>query len=163
MEKNVFEGKIFRVTTEKVSDRLCLERIYQRHGVTVFPCINGRIRFVRRVIINTGTVEVRPMSGYIEDGEDPLTCAKRELWEELGLTAGTWKHFASIEDEGGVYQTQHFYVARRINLAMGDVSRDPDELIHGTLDLTKRQIRRWTLKGKLGTRNAFALLKFVLE
>jgi ADP-ribose pyrophosphatase len=35
-------------------------------------------------------------AGYLEEGESPLECAKRELLEETGLGKGRWEHLASL-------------------------------------------------------------------
>ena len=36
-------------------------------------------------------------------GEDAITCAKRELWEETGLTAHEWKHLGSCRSGNEMY------------------------------------------------------------
>ncbi len=35
-------------------------------------------------------------AGYLEPGEDPMACARRELLEETGLGGGKWEHLASL-------------------------------------------------------------------
>ncbi|MCK9408230.1 MAG: NUDIX hydrolase [Bacteroidetes bacterium] len=35
-------------------------------------------------------ISLAPVGGYLEPNEDPLTCAKRELREELGFMAAEW-------------------------------------------------------------------------
>ncbi len=35
-------------------------------------------------------ISLAPVGGYLEPGEEPLTCAKRELREELGYEAAEW-------------------------------------------------------------------------
>ena len=87
METEVFKGKVFRVTVEIITPGTQYERVYQRNGVTVFPIVDGKVRLLRKATLDNPTFRIRPVSGYVEDGEDPLDCAKRELAEELGLVA----------------------------------------------------------------------------
>ncbi|MBL6983249.1 MAG: NUDIX hydrolase [Anaerolineales bacterium] len=41
-------------------------------------------------------VTIAPVGGYIEDNEDPLVAAKRELLEETGYEASQWIHLGSF-------------------------------------------------------------------
>lgn len=53
------------------------------------------------------------MGGYIEDDEDPLAAAQRELLEETGYHSDDWQHLGSFvvdaNRHGGV---AHFFLAR---------------------------------------------------
>src|SRR4029450_8029159 len=44
-------------------------------------------------------------AGKLDDGESPLVCANRELQEEAGYTAATWKKLGTIHPEIG-YSTE---------------------------------------------------------
>lgn len=50
-----------------------------------------------------------PVGGYIEPGEEPLAAAKRELLEETGYEAGTWRHLG------------HYLVDPNRGVAWGDL------------------------------------------
>jgi 8-oxo-dGDP phosphatase len=51
-------------------------------------------------------------SGKVEDGEDPLTAAKRELAEEVGITASLWEPLGAYYLSSGISpQTTHVYLA----------------------------------------------------
>jgi len=52
------------------------------------------------------------VGGYLEPGEDPLACARRELLEETGYAARDWLHLGSYPVDGnrGV-GTGHFWLA----------------------------------------------------
>jgi ADP-ribose pyrophosphatase len=165
VEKEVFKGRIFRVTVEDISPGLRFERVYQRDGVTVFPIRDGHIRFIRKTTPENPTPRTAPMSAYVNDGESPLNCARRELAEELGLTAEEWTLFTTIASVGGLRKNQHFFVARRLHPVEGVAHRDPNEDIFEIVDLTYDEVRSKTLTGELdaiGSDNLFALLKFVL-
>jgi len=167
VETEVFKGKIFRVTVENITPTLRYERVYQRNGVTVFPITEyDRIRFIKKTDPESRTTIIVPMSGYVEDGEEPLACAKRELAEELGLSAELWTPFTTAASVGGVKKIQYFFVARRLRLAEKRGNPDPNENITGTVDLTYKEVRTKILAGEFdcaGSEIAFALLKFVLD
>ncbi len=48
------------------------------------------IPLVRQYKHGAGEIVLELPAGYMENGEDPLTAAKRELREETGFTAATW-------------------------------------------------------------------------
>ena len=104
------------------------------------------------------------MRGYIEDGEAPLACAKRELIEETGLVADHWELFMEAAgDEGSLHKTQYIFIARGLSPFDGEVHKDPHEKTM-PINLTFAEVRRMVLAEELGRReDAFALLKFFVE
>ncbi|HQV70780.1 MAG TPA: NUDIX hydrolase [Thermoflexales bacterium] len=50
----------------------------------------GKFALFRQNKYAVDGVSLAPVGGYLEPGEDPLDCAKRELREELGYEAATW-------------------------------------------------------------------------
>lgn len=52
------------------------------------------------------------LGGRQEEGEEPLTVAKRELLEEGGLESSDWELLKTFEAEGKIQWTTYFYVAR---------------------------------------------------
>jgi 8-oxo-dGDP phosphatase len=164
-ETEIFAGRIFRVTTESISESLRYERVYQRWGVTVFPVTHeGKVRLLRKATAENPLPRMRPVSGYIEDGEDELTCARRELAEEAGLEAESWSLFTHAEGEGGLKKRQCFFVATGLRSCVRPDHADENESILGHVDLGTRELKLRTLAGEFGTMtNAFALLKLIEE
>jgi ADP-ribose pyrophosphatase YjhB (NUDIX family) len=164
-EVEVFSGKIFRITTEAISESLCYERVYQRWGVTVFPITDeGKVRLLRKATAENPQPRMRPVSGYIEDGEDALCCAKRELAEEAGLEAENWSLFTYTEGEGGLKKRQSFFVATGLRSCIRPDHADQNESILGDIDLGASELKLRTLTGEFGTMtNAFAILKLIEE
>jgi ADP-ribose pyrophosphatase len=54
-----------------------------------------------------------PPGGMVDDGEDPLEAAKRELLEETGFAAPDWSSLGSYKaDPNRGIGTRHFYLAK---------------------------------------------------
>ncbi|MBW7886759.1 MAG: NUDIX hydrolase [Bacteroidetes bacterium] len=58
-------------------------------------------------------ISLAPVGGYLEPGEEPLACAKRELREELGCEAKEWIPLGSFPCDGNHGNgTAHLFYAR---------------------------------------------------
>jgi len=67
-----------------------------------------------------------------QQGEDPLEVARRELAEEVGLSAGEWTHLCSTYSSPGISsELVHLYLARDLS----DVGRGDFEVHHEEADM----------------------------
>jgi ADP-ribose diphosphatase len=67
----------------------CVVRL--KPGVSVLPLDDrGMVYLTEEFHYGVGRLTIEAVSGGIEPGEDPLDCARRELLEELGISAGEW-------------------------------------------------------------------------
>jgi ADP-ribose pyrophosphatase len=74
-----------------------------------------------------------PVGGYIEEGEEPLAAAKRELLEETGYEAPEWEHLGEYTVDGNRgCGLAHFFLARGASKVAEPASDDlePQELLH---------------------------------
>jgi 8-oxo-dGTP pyrophosphatase MutT (NUDIX family) len=51
-------------------------------------------------------------AGTMEEGEEPIDCARRELVEEAGLTARHWTPLGTVRPSAWVTNVQHLFLAR---------------------------------------------------
>ena len=73
-------------------------------------------------------VALAPMGGYLEPGEEPLACAKRELSEETGYEAARWQSLGTFPADGnhgaGI---AHLFLATGARHVKDTVSDDLEE------------------------------------
>ena len=116
-KKTVFEGKVFDVEIKKITTpegkESFREIVIHHGGACILPIDDeGNCYLVKQFRSPFETVMLEAPAGKIEEGEDPLTCAAREITEETGLTAG------NIESVGAIAATPG-YCSEIISLFIG--------------------------------------------
>jgi 8-oxo-dGTP pyrophosphatase MutT (NUDIX family) len=104
--------------------------VTMKAGSSVLPLTeDGQVYLTREYKYAIGRESLEVASGAIDDGESPLECAKRELEEELGLTAAEWFDVGSVNPFTTVVSSpNHLFIGRglretRQNLDEGEVLR----------------------------------------
>ena len=93
-------------------------------------------------------------AGRIDEGEDALTAAKRELAEETGYTASEWKPaLCYYSSPGFLAETMSVFAAR--DLRKGKASPEEDEFITCKLVPLKKAVQ-WVMSGKVHDGKAIA-------
>lgn len=67
-------------------------------------------------------------AGTLEPGESPLTCAQRELIEEIGMSAIRWRPLGTIMPLPA-YSDERIHLFRAEGLAPAEQCLDPDEIL----------------------------------
>jgi ADP-ribose pyrophosphatase len=106
-------------------------REYIRHpgAVVVLPVLDdGRILLERQFRYPNSQVFIEFPAGKIDEGEDHLDSAKRELEEETGYTATDWQFVATIHN-AIAYSDEHLEIFLARDLTEGPSDLDEGEFL----------------------------------
>jgi ADP-ribose pyrophosphatase len=106
-----------------------------------------QILLLRQYRYATGGYLYEIPAGRIEDGEAPATTAARELREETGCSAATFRHlYTTYTTPGFTDEEIHIYMAT--GLTRGDQSPDADEFME-VLTVSLSQALRMIQQGEI--------------
>ncbi|HEY8552865.1 MAG TPA: NUDIX hydrolase [Thermaerobacter sp.] len=131
--ETVWTGRIFhlRRATVRLDDGREAEREWVDHpgSVVIAALTAGReVILVRQHRLPAGQALWELPAGRREPGEDPLAGARRELEEETGYRARTWRLLARCFASPG-YTSEHKWIFLAQDLERGTRHPDPDEAI----------------------------------
>ena len=131
----VFDGVLLHVRKDEVElpngHKATREWIKHPGASAVIPLLpDNRIILVRQFRYPVGSVTLEIPAGKLDKvNEDPIECAKRELSEETGYTAGNlWKLTTIATTVGFTDEFIHLYAAS--DLIPGKIHPDSDEFIN---------------------------------
>lgn len=128
--EEAYRGLFLRIARDSARgpDGSVLSREYVRHpGAVVVVALrdDGRMIVEHQFRYPLGRVFVEFPAGKIDPGEDLLSCARRELLEETGFSAGEWTHL-------GVMHPCIGYSDERIEIFLArELEPGPRQLDHG--------------------------------
>lgn len=134
--KTFYEGHIVRVRLDQVrlaNGQSGLREVVEHPGAAAIVTVddNGNTTLVRqfRYPIHRALWEIP--AGKLEPGEEPLACARRELYEETGLQANKWEPLGAFYSSPGFCdEIIHLYLAR--GLSRGNLSPSDQEIAEVT-------------------------------
>ncbi|PIS01253.1 MAG: hypothetical protein COT84_03365 [Chlamydiae bacterium CG10_big_fil_rev_8_21_14_0_10_35_9] len=139
--KTIFEGKIINLQIDYLhleGQEKQIEIVRHPGAVVIIPEINNEIILVRQWRRVVDKIIYELPAGTLEEKEEPLTCAKREIQEEIGYKAGHMKLLGGLYSAPG-YCTEYLYVYHATNLQESSLQEDLDEGMDN-VQLSKQQI-----------------------
>jgi ADP-ribose pyrophosphatase len=102
--------------------------IQHAESVAIVAVAGEELVVVRQHRAGSNEITVELPSGKLETDEGPDAAVQRELAEECGLTARTWRRIGAFWAVPA-YSTEyvHFYEALGLEPALGQFDLDPDE------------------------------------
>jgi ADP-ribose pyrophosphatase len=138
--KTVYRGPVFSVATDHVEEpggvRVRRDIIHHSGSVVVLAVDNSasipRVLLERQYRHAAKDYLWELPAGRIDHGEQELHAAKRELLEETGYTAGTWRRILKFyASPGFVAETMSVFLAT--GLRAGEAHPEEDEVIYKRL------------------------------
>lgn len=141
--QKVFDGVIFDVyqwqETMYDGSSATFEALRRPATIQILPTASDTI-FISNEEQPTKPRCLTLLGGRLEEGEDPLACAKRELMEEAGMESADWELYKVYDYEGKIDWQTYLFIARNCqkvaepNLDAGEKievkSVNFDEFIH---------------------------------
>lgn len=143
----IYEGRVVNLRVDRVAlpgGGESSREVVEHRGAVVVVAVDpeGRVAMVRQYRYPLGQVTLELPAGTLEPGEDPLTCARRELQEETGLEATGWEPLmACYSSPGFCTEKMHFFLARVTGQANAQAT-DADENIEVTMLPLTEALRR---------------------
>ncbi len=126
--EKIFAGEFLRLVVDRVilpdGRKATREIVLHPGAVAILPILpDGKVLLVRqhRSAIGKSLWEI-PAGKLDQEGESPLDCAKRELWEETGYEAADW------DEVFGFYTSPGFTDERIILFRAAGLTRVTDPL-----------------------------------
>ncbi len=135
--RKVFEGRLLKVRVDEVAledGRKTTREIVEHPGAVAIVAVCGdgedqRVALVRqfRKAAEQSLLEIP--AGTLEPGEEPLSCAQRELAEETKLLARRWTHLQTFYTAPGFCtEKMWLYLAQDVAPTLKNHSADDEQI-----------------------------------
>jgi len=147
-----YSCSIFRVTEDEATDPsgFHIKRSIIRHpgSAVVMPVDEqGRILLVRQFRLPANRYLWEIPAGKMDEGENAFQAAQRELGEETGLTAKSWKELVTFYPSPG-YVEEKMTIFEATDLTQGEAHNMEDERIECRW-FTPQEIREGMASGEI--------------
>ncbi len=164
----VYRGKIINLKVDRVElagGGAAVREVVEHAGAVAVVAVDSaeNVLLVRQYRYPTGKELLEVPAGMVEQGEDPLSSAKRELAEETGARASSWQYlFGFYSSPGFCDEYLRVYLARELEFASQNLDEDESiELVKIPLGRVPEEIERGAIqdaKSIAGLLGAFRLV-----
>ena len=138
---------------------LDLEMITHPGAVCIVPFLNSKqIVLMRQYRAAVDSYLYELPAGTLDDNENPLTCAQRELKEETGYSAKSWKKVGKIFPLPA-YSDEQILIYKAAALKFEQSKLEADEVIE-VCPTTLAEIKRLFARGKIIDSKTICALTF---
>ncbi len=148
----ICNGHFLHVLRDTIAlpDATLAQREYVVHPgavVVVAMLDDGHVVLERQYRYPVGQVMLEFPAGKLDPNEDPLACAKRELFEETGYTAKHWANAGAMH-LAIAYSTEVIYIYFAKGLTAGERQLDVGEFLD-VFTATPADVLAWAAEGKI--------------
>jgi ADP-ribose pyrophosphatase len=159
----IYNGKIFGIRRDEVIEpggvRATREVITHPGSVVVLPVLpDGKILMIRQYRHATRQFLWELVAGRIDAGENPRKAAARELIEETGYRAKSFKLFLDMFPTPGFLE-ERMYILLAEGLTPGEAQPEEDEKITSRA-YTQKELEQMMQQGKLRDAKSIAGLLY---
>lgn len=125
----IYKGKIFDIRIDEIREggiEYKREIVVHKGSVVVIPVFaDGTVALVRQYRHAAGKYLLEICAGTLNAGEDPEIGARRELEEEIGVTAGMMKKLSEFYvSPGFLTEKMHLYLATELTETVQNLEAD---------------------------------------
>ena len=162
----IYQGRVIDVRVDEIEiepGRVFKRDVVSHPGAVVILPVDaeGRILWITQYRYAAGKVLLELPAGTLEDGEDPEGCARREIVEEVGFTAGTWQALGGFYSAPG-FCSEYLYAYLATDLREDYADGDEDEDI-AVLPLTLEETYERLDTGEIIDAKSIATLMLYLR
>ncbi|SMB98546.1 ADP-ribose pyrophosphatase [Thermanaeromonas toyohensis ToBE] len=131
--ERIYSGKILNLRRDIVelpNGQQASREVVEHSGAIGVVALegDGRVYLVRQYRYPIGQITLEIPAGKLEEGEDPLDCARRELKEEAGIEAKRWEPLLTFYTTPGFSnEIMHLFLATE--LSPREAAPDQDEFL----------------------------------
>ena len=164
--QKIYDGKIVNLRKDTVllpnGANAFREVIHNSGGATIIAEFENKIYFVKQFRYPYSKVLLELPAGKINEGENPLDCAKRELQEETGLIATNIKLLQTIYPTPA-YTDEVIYIYVAEGVTKGNMHLDDDEFLN-VVPIDVQTVKDMLSRGEIhDAKTLVALYKYFAE
>ncbi len=128
--RRIYTGRVVNLRVDRVrlpDGRQTEREVVEHRGAAVIVALTEArdVLLVRQFRYAAGEALLEIPAGTLEEGEDPLTCARRELREEVGAHAAHWELLTVLLPSPGVMtERMHLFLATEVTEGQAEGTAD---------------------------------------